>query len=148
MAYKALFPVPGLFEKDESRMGARIITHEDGSLDLVVFAGSPSDVVNYSMFIPGENTGYVKDPEYAFPVEEKLSNKGEYPQYKFEEDIIPGISKRITLRAAPFTLPIGTTVIQVIINGKITEYFLTRPASIIHGKPDVSIDTYRPPATI
>lgn len=61
-----VYAIPGLMPPNAPNWNSVLKTPEDGSLLMCVHVGSSTDVVTWSIQLPGYRPGVIKDPDYAY----------------------------------------------------------------------------------
>lgn len=61
-----IFAIPGLMPPRAANWRRQLIAPEDGSLYMLIHCGYATDIVNYSLVLPGWHHGVIKDPGYNF----------------------------------------------------------------------------------
>lgn len=160
----AVYALPGFMPPSAPNWKTQLFTQENGSIKLCVHCGVEGDKVYYSLDIPGWNFGFIKDPKYFedndYP-EKFLDKIKSYSQYLSETDTLDGdtVIPKVVINDWPipiterkdienkkywildlpaYTLPVGDTEIQVIINGRKRTYVVHRPEFSIHRLPDMT----------
>lgn len=157
----ALFAIPGLMPPKAPKFKTVYKSPEDGSLKMLIHCGADTDVVFYSIHIPGWREGIIKDPGYFVGHPDKKYK--EYPEFMFISKTLPKntlIPKKV-IRDWPIpitevgciadedkqywililpkrTLPPGATEIQVNVNGSVSNYVVSRPYFDIHSLNDIT----------
>ena len=161
MANYTQFAIPGLMTPHAPNFKKNIITDESGNLIILLHSGVSTDRVNYCLIVGGNRReGVVKDPTYPYvngldgrEMDRNRFNKAPDFAYKTtdlpDEVFIPKVNVKgcpipitelnkaqdktyFILKLPRTALPVGDSVIQVSINGKIRQYIVQRPAFYIH----------------
>lgn len=124
----AVWALPGLMPPKQTKYDLVIITNEDGSWSKEIYKGIPGAVITYAIWIPGWYHGVIKDPNYDYSKTPPAIEN--YPYYL--TTIVEGATQTSTLNLPANTLPEGTSIVSVCINGVVSKYYVTRPAYAIH----------------
>lgn len=159
---RAIYAIPGLMPPTSPNVSARVITPENGGLFLCVHCGRAGDVVNFAIRRVGWCGGTIKDPSYDFgPLEDNagfVARKAHWAQFLIQSTVLPegadilmrlvhiDVPVRVTerpdikpedrvywlLELPAGTLPVGQSELDIVVNGKVSRYTLSRPEFVIH----------------